>query len=47
MMKYFVWNALPEDNPTLELYNYLVHCQMLGGVIEFSISLVQCVEDSP
>ena len=43
----FLWNVLPEDNPALEFYNYLVHCQMLQGVIEFSISLVQLVKDSP
>ena len=43
----FLWNVLPEDNPALEFYNYLVHCQMLRGVIEFSISLVQLVKDSP
>jgi hypothetical protein len=47
MLKYVMWNALPEVNPTLEFYNYLIHCQMLGGFIEFSISLVQCVKDSP
>jgi len=43
----FLWNVLPEDNPVLEFYNYLVHCKLLPGVIEFSISLVQCVKDSP
>ena len=43
----FLWNVLPEDNPALEFYNYLVHCQMLLGVTEFSISLIQCVKDSP
>ena len=43
----FLWNVLPEDNPALEFYNYLVHCQMFRGVIEFSISLVQLVKDSP
>jgi hypothetical protein len=36
----FLWNVLPEDNPVLEFYNYLVHC------IEFGISLVQHVKDS-
>jgi len=36
-----------EDNPALEFYNYLIHCQMLRGVIEFSISLIQIVKDSP
>jgi len=44
MLKCFLWNVLPEDNCALEFYNYLVHCQMLGGVIEFSISFVQCVK---
>ena len=43
----FLWKVLPEDNPALEFYNYLIHCQMLQGVTEFSISLVQCVRDSP
>ena len=38
---------MPEDNPALEFYIYLVHCQMLGFVIEFSVSFVQCVKDSP
>ena len=42
----FLWNVLPEDNSSLEFYNYLVHCQMLRGVIEFSISLVQLVKES-
>jgi len=37
----------PEDNLSLEFYSYIVHCQMLRGVIEFSISLVQLVKDSP
>ena len=43
----FLWNSLPKDNPALELNNYLVHCQILRGVIEFSISLIQFVKDSP
>ena len=43
----FLWNVLPEDNPAFEFYNYLVHFQMLRGVIEFSISLIQLVKDSP
>ena len=44
----FLWHVLPEDNPALEFYNYLAHCQMLGRVIEFSISLlIQCVKHSP
>ena len=33
----FLWNILPKDNPAPVFYNYLVHCQILGGVIEFSI----------
>ena len=43
----FLWNVLPKDNPSLELYNYLVHCQMLRGVVEFRVSLIQGVEDCP
>jgi len=43
----FLCNILPEDNPALEFYNYLEHCQMLWGVIEFSLGLVQRVKDSP
>ena len=43
----FLWNLLPEDNPALKFYNYLVHCQILQGVIEFSTNLVQLVRDSP
>ena len=43
----FLWNILLKDNPALEFYNYLVHCQMFQEVIEFSISLVQLVKDSP
>jgi len=43
----FLWNVLPEDNPALEFYNYLVHCQMLLGVTELSTSLVQLVKGSP
>ena len=43
----FLWNVLLEDNPLLEFYNYIVHCQMLRGVIEFRISLIQLVKDSP
>ena len=39
----FLWNVLPEDNPALEFYSYLVHCQMLWGVIEFTISPIECV----
>jgi hypothetical protein len=31
----FLGNILPEDNPALEGYNYLVHCQMFQGVTEF------------
>ena len=27
----FLWNVLPEDNPALEFYSYLIHCQMLWG----------------
>jgi len=43
----FLWNVLPEGNPAFEFYSYLTHCQMLGGVIEFSISLlIQCVKHS-
>jgi hypothetical protein len=43
----FLWNVLLEDNPALEFYSYLVHCQMLPGLIEFSIILVLFVTDSP
>jgi len=43
----FLWDVLPEDNSALEFYSYLVHCQMLRGVIEFSVSLIQFVKDSP
>jgi len=43
----FLWNILPENSPSLAFYNYFVHCQLLLGVIEFSISLVQLVKDSP
>ena len=43
----FLWNVLPEDNSALEFYHYLVHCEMLQGVIEFSISLLQFVKDRP
>ena len=35
------------NNPSLEFYSNLVHCKMLQGFIEFSISLVQLVKDSP
>jgi hypothetical protein len=34
---------MSEDNTDLEFYNYLIHRQMLQGVIEFSISLIQFV----
>jgi len=44
---FFLWKVLPEDNSALECYTYLIHCQMLQRVIEFSISLIQCVKDSP
>jgi hypothetical protein len=40
-------NILLEDDPALKFYNYLIHCKMLGGVIEFSIRLVRCVKDGP
>jgi len=43
----FLGNVLPENNPALEFYNYLVHCQILQGVVEFRVSLIQGVEDSP
>ena len=43
----FLWNVLPEDNAAFEFCSYLVHCQTLQGVIEFRISLVQFVKDSP
>ena len=43
----FLWNVLPEDNPALQFYSYMFHCQMLRGVIEFSISHVQLVKYSP
>ena len=42
----FLWNVLPEDNPALEFYHHLVHCQMLWGVTEFSVGLIQLVKDS-
>jgi len=41
----FLGNVLPEDNPSLELYSYLAHWQMLRVFIEFSITLGQCVQD--
>jgi hypothetical protein len=41
----FLGNVLSENNPAFEFYNYFVQCQMFWGVIEFSISLVQCVKD--
>ena len=47
MPKRFLWNVLPEDTPALAFYSYVVHCQMLRGFIEFSISLIQLVKDSP
>ena len=43
----FLWNSLPKDDPALELNNYLIHCQILRGVTEFRISLIQFVKDSP
>ena len=43
----FLGNVLPENNTALEFYNYLVHCQMLQGVVEFRVSLIQGVEDGP
>jgi hypothetical protein len=41
----FFGNVLSEYNPAFEFYNYCVLCQMFWGVIEFSISLVECVKD--
>jgi len=38
--------VLPEDNLALEFYDYLVHCQIFRGVIEFSLSLVPCQRQS-
>ena len=38
-LMYFFCNVLPEDNPALEFYNHLIHCQMLWGIIELSISI--------
>ena len=43
----FLGNVLSENNPALEFYNYLIHCQMLRGVVEFRVSLIQGVEDGP
>jgi len=43
----FLGNVLPENNPALEFYNYLVHRQMLRGVVQFRVSLIQGVEDGP
>ena len=44
----FLWNVLPEDNSALQFYSYLTHWQMLGKVIEFSMSLlIQYVKHSP
>ena len=43
----FLWNVLPEDNAALEFYHHLVHCQMLRGIIQFSVGLVQLVKESP
>ena len=40
-------NVLPENNPALEFYSYIVHCQMLQGVVEFRVSLIQGVKDGP
>jgi len=39
----YLGNVLPESNPALEFYNYLVHCDMLWGVVEFRVSLIQGV----
>jgi hypothetical protein len=38
----FSGNMLSEYNPAFEFYNFFVHWQMFWGVIEFSISLVEC-----
>jgi hypothetical protein len=43
----FLGTVLPENNPALEFYNYLVHCQMLRGVAKFRVSLIKGVEDGP
>ena len=43
----FLWNILPEDNPALEFYNYLVHYQILRGIVEFSVIVGQGIKDSP
>ena len=43
----FLWNILPKDNPAPLFYNYLVHCQILRGVIEFSVIVVQGIKDGP
>ena len=36
---------LPKDNPAPVFYNYLVHCQILRGVIEFSVIVIQGIKD--
>ena len=43
----FLGKVLPENNPNLEVYNYLVTRQMLQGVVEFRVSLIQGLEDGP
>jgi len=43
----FLWNILPTDNPAPVFYSYLVHCQILQGVIEFSLIDVQGIKDGP
>ena len=43
----FLGNVLPENNPALEFYNYRIHCEMLRGVVQLRVSLLQGVEDGP
>jgi len=43
----FLWNILPKDNPPAEFYNYLVPCQILREVIQFSVIVVQGIKDGP
>ena len=43
----FLWNILPKDNPAPSFYNYLVQCEILRGAIEFSVTVVQGIEDGP
>jgi hypothetical protein len=39
-----LWNILPEDYPAFEFCSYIAHCQILSGVVEFSLNLIHCVK---